>query len=194
MSELFFILNNNLAMDSTTNVWNKFHENVHNFVRKRVDVDADIDDIVQEVFVRIHLKKESVKDDAKLQSWIYQVTRNTIADFYRQKQKEGYKQDETPDIEDQDVGFYGKQEMFCCLHPFVDELPDKYREALKMSDLEGKKQQEVADTLGISLSGAKSRIQRAREILKTKFVACCNFTLNEEGELVGEQDCARCNP
>lgn len=179
-------------MKTTSEVWDEFHDNVYNFIRKRVNNDSDTQDILQEVFVKIHLKKETLQDDSKLQSWIYQVTRNTIMDYFRSNDKQPDKI-EVPELEDEEVGFYGKQEIFCCLHPFVEELPPKYKDAIKLSDFEGKKQQEVADILKISLSGAKSRIQRAREILKARFVDCCNFSINEEGQLVGEQDCPRCN-
>ncbi len=180
-------------MTTTAEVWDKFHDNVYHFLLKRVKNETDAQDILQEVFIKIHLKKDSIQDESKLQAWIFQVARNAMNDFFRASSKSGLKED-LPDLEDEEVGFYGKQEMFCCLHPFVEELPDKYKEAIKLADLEGKKQQEVAEILNISLSGAKSRVQRAREILKTKFVSCCNFSLNEDGQLVGEQDCERCNP
>ena len=178
-------------MTSTAEVWEKFHENIYNFILKRVKNESDADDILQEVFLKIHLKKDTLRDESKLQSWIFQISRNAIADFYHTGKKTS--DSEVEDLEDMDVGFYGKQEMFCCLHPFIDELPEKYKSAITLADLNGKKQHEVAEILGLSLSGAKSRVQRAREILKTKFVHCCNFSLNENGDLVGEQDCARCN-
>ena len=178
-------------MGSTAEVWEKFHDNIYNFIFKRVKNESDTDDILQDVFMKIHLHKAKLKDESKLQSWIYQISRNTIADFYRSDKSN--QSSEPEDLEDMDVGFYGKQEMFCCLHPFIEELPDKYKSAIKLSDLEGKKQQEVADILGITLSGAKSRVQRARDILKGRFVECCNFSMDENGHLMGEQDCPRCN-
>jgi len=178
-------------MGSTAEVWDKFHDNIYHFILKRVKNETDTEDILQEVFLKIHLKKDTLRDESKLQSWIYQISRNSIADYYKAESKSP--DNEVPDLEDVEVGFYGKQEMFCCLHPFIDELPDKYKNAIKLSDLEGKKQQEVAEIIGISLSGAKSRVQRAREILKARFVDCCNFSMDENGNLVGEQDCARCN-
>ena len=67
-----------------------------------------------------------------------------------------------------------------------------------LSEIKGLKQAEVARTLGISLSGAKSRIQRGRKLLKDGFIACCDYKLNESGYLVGEhkdkKDCKICNP
>ena len=179
-------------MSETQLVWDEFHDNVYGFILKRVQNTSDASDILQDVFVKIHTSLHSLKDESKVEAWVYQITRNSINDFYRKAK--GESGEEVPDVEDMDVGFYGKQEMFCCLDPFIEELPEKYKEAIKLSDIEGKKQTEIAETLGISYSGVKSRVQRAREILKDKFVEGCNFTINEEGQLEGEQDCPRCNP
>ena len=130
-----------------------FHDNVYHFILKRVKNEADASDILQDVFVKIHLKKGSLKDESKIQAWIYQISRNAINDFFRVSGRDG--DQPVPELEDQDVGFYGKQEMFCCLHPFIEELPEKYKDAIKLADVDGKKQQEVADILNISLSGAQ---------------------------------------
>jgi RNA polymerase sigma-70 factor (ECF subfamily) len=51
-------------------------------------------------------------------------------------------------------------------------LPEKYAIPLKMADIEGLKQQEIANKLGLSLTGAKSRIQRARKLLKEEIHTC----------------------
>ncbi len=67
-----------------------------------------------------------------------------------------------------------------------------------LSEIKGLKQAEVAKILNISLSGAKSRIQRGRNLLKEGFIACCDYQLNESGYLVGEhkdkKDCKICSP
>ena len=176
----------------TTEIWNEFKDNIYHFILKRVKNESFSDDLLQDVFIKVHLNKDKLKDETKIQSWIYQITRNVINDYYNKDKKNSG--EEVPDLEDEEVGFYGKQEMFCCLKPFIKELPEKYKIAIELADIDGKKQQEVAEILNISLSGAKSRVQRAREMLKTKFVACCNFTMDEDGNLIGEQDCAKCNP
>lgn len=179
-------------MTTTAKIWDQFHDNLYAFVLKRVRNEADTDDILQDVFIRIHQSLDKLKDEKKLESWVFQIARNATNDFFRKQSK--LSGEEFPELEDQDVGFYGKQEMFCCLQPFVKELPEKYRMAIELADLQGKKQGEVAKILGISHSGAKSRVQRGREILKEKFVECCHFTIDENGKLTGEQDCERCHP
>ncbi|MGK7369329.1 MAG: sigma factor-like helix-turn-helix DNA-binding protein, partial [Candidatus Halalkalibacterium sp. M3_1C_030] len=83
------------------------------------------------------------------------------------------------------------------LIPMIDELPKKYRIPLKMADVEGKTQQEVADRLDLSLSGAKSRVQRGREKLGDVLAACCEVEFGEEGRAVAyrkreKENCDNC--
>jgi RNA polymerase sigma-70 factor (ECF subfamily) len=54
------------------------------------------------------------------------------------------------------------EEVLSWLRPMIDNLPDRYRGPLYLAEVEGRSQQHVADVLGLSLSGAKSRVQRAR--------------------------------
>ena len=80
---------------------------------------------------------------------------------------------------------------FCCFENLIDELPNKYGEVLSLINVEGKRQKDVAKELDISISNIKSRVHRAKEMLKQKYVDCCQYSLNEKGLLVGEQNCQR---
>ena len=42
------------------------------------------EDILQDVFIKIHLKIDTLKDESKIKPWLYQITRNRIMDYYRQ--------------------------------------------------------------------------------------------------------------
>ena len=71
------------------------------------------------------------------------------------------------------------------LDEMIGELPDSYREAVQLSEVEGLSQREVADRIGLSLSGAKSRIQRGRGMLKDALERCCRFEFDGRGNLMG---------
>jgi RNA polymerase sigma-70 factor (ECF subfamily) len=72
-------------------------------------------------------------------------------------------------------------------------LPEKYRQALLLTEYRGMTQQEVAEHLGISLSGAKSRVQRAREKLKEELLNCCHFEFDRLGKIMSyHPKCAAC--
>ena len=172
----------------TLHIWNSLRENLYRFILKRVKNQAEAEDILQEVFIKIHLNLHRLENNSRVQAWAYQITRNQIIDFYKQTKQTVELQDTTleklpePDTRD----------MYCCFEPFVRELPQKYRHVIELINIEGKKQQEVAKLLGVSLANTKSRVHRAKELLKEKFVACCQFTLDAHGKLTGEQNCQRC--
>ena len=140
------------------NIWNAYHKKLAAFIRRRVAEDA-ADDLLQEVFIKIHTQINSLKNDAKVESWLYQITRNAIIDYYRSKRT----LEELPDWLEQpepDEAEAIKQELASCLEPMVNDLPEKYHKAIQLSELENKTLREVAESENISLSGAKSRVQR----------------------------------
>jgi RNA polymerase sigma-70 factor (ECF subfamily) len=134
------------------------------FVFKRVKNNALADDIVQDVFVKVFTKIGQLKHSEKLVAWVYQIARNTINDHYRQHAKsvsaELLNWESNTNLLNECVA--------CCLQQLVMTLPDKYREAFQLSEIENISQTEIADRLGISYSGAKSRVQRARQMLRNK--------------------------
>jgi RNA polymerase sigma-70 factor (ECF subfamily) len=165
---------------TTTLIWNEFSEYLLHFLRKKTRSDEDAKDLTQEVFLRIHKRLDSLHDETKLKAWIFRIARNVLNDYYRQRNPMQPLGDLDPEAED-DKSLYAEWDQ--CLQPFIKALPAKYRTAIEMSELQGLKQQQVADALGISLSGAKSRIQRGREMIKTSFMDCCSFVMDENGKL-----------
>ncbi len=181
-------------MKVTENIWFEYHKKLSNFIRNRVS-DSVVDDILQDVFVKIHTQIHSLRNETKLESWLYQIARNAVTDYYRSKKPiedlpDWIKQPQ-PDKEE-----IIRRELSSCLEPLVKQLPDIYREAIQLSEIEGKTQKEVATAKNISLSGAKSRVQRGRVLLKTLFHDCCQIEINKNNQLVSyeqkEQDCKFC--
>lgn len=174
---------------NTLDVWDGLKENLYRFILKRVKNRAEAEDILQEVFMKVHLNLHTVTQEASIQAWAYQITRNQIADFYKKNSHAVELQDTTQEK----LSEPESKQLYCCFESFIQELPQKYRSVIELINLEGKKQQEAAELLGVSLANTKSRVHRAKEMLKEKFVACCRFTLDEDGKLTGEQNCQRCD-
>jgi len=170
-------------MDSEI-IWRKFSSKIKNFLLKRVSDVSIADDLLQEVFVKIHLGLPKLKDVDKVENWVFQIAYNQVNDYFRKKPKLKVEELEI-DMVSEDKSSH---DLHDCLTPFIASLPDTYRDAIVLSEVEGLKQKEVAKRLNISLSGAKSRIQRGRELIKQHFVDCCHFHLNEKGKLIGEHD------
>ncbi len=181
-------------MITTEKIWHEYQEKLASFIRTKVAEDT-VDDLMQDVFIKIHARMDSLREDTRLESWLYQITRNTIIDHYRSKQTT----DELPDwIEhpqpDEEESI--RKELSLCLEPMIRELPDKYRNAIQMSEMENKTQKEVAEQENISLSGAKSRVQRGRALLKAMLDDCCQFEINKKNQVISyvkkAKDCKNC--
>lgn len=171
----------------TEALWHEFQDHLRAFVARRVNHPEDVDDVLQDVFLRIHRNLGRVNQRGSLSSWIFQITRNSIVDHYRSHRRkqepldEGVHQPAMPPVED---SVREVRELAQCLSPMIRSLPAAYRDALAMTDLDGATQQEAARMAGISLSGMKSRIQRARKQLRESLLACCQVEVNRRGEIL----------
>ncbi|MDD9176294.1 RNA polymerase sigma factor SigZ [Aliivibrio finisterrensis] len=164
--------------------WQNHKAQLRSYVYKRVDDASAVDDILQDVYIKASSNLHQLKSQGSLKGWLYKIAYNTIMDFYRDK----LPYDELPEdlvAEDEDTVEEARKEMAECIRPLIDELPDKYRIPLCLAELEGVPQQEIADKLGLSLSGAKSRIQRGRVKFRENLMACCDFEINDGGLVTG---------
>ncbi len=169
-------------MKTTEKIWHEYHMKLSAFIQSKVAKGA-VDDILQEVFVKIHSRLDSLHENVKLESWLYQITRNTVIDYYRSKRLT----EELPDWVEQpkpDEEEIIRKELSSCLELMVTELPDKYQMAIQLSEMQNKTQKEVAEIANISLSGAKSRVQRGRALLKSMLHDCCQIEINKNNQLV----------
>jgi RNA polymerase sigma-70 factor (ECF subfamily) len=166
-------------------IWLEFAEKLGQFIRARVSDPATAEDILQDVFVKIQKRLGQLQDPARLEGWIYLIARNAIIDHYRTR-KETIEVPETlpaePDARDGEVG-----ELKAAFRRMIYNLPEPYREAVVLTEFDGLTQQELADRLKISLSGAKSRVQRGRAQLKQMLDECCTFEFDRRGKVI---DCA----
>jgi RNA polymerase sigma-70 factor (ECF subfamily) len=178
---------------TTERVWETFHAPLQQFIRRRVSDDATAEDLLQDVFLNIHQHVDTLRDVKKLESWIYQVTRNAIIDYYRSIRKTTTLEEPealqlTEDLPDEDV----ISELFPSVRAMVMSLPAQDRQALILTEYQGLTQKELAERLGLSLSGAKSRVQRARAKLKQQLLACCHFELDRRGHVIDYQPRCSC--
>ncbi len=170
-------------MTTSEEIWRKYHSDLLVFIRKRVNEKVAAEDILQDVFIRIHSRIETLENRSKLESWLYQITRNAIIDFYRSRKlmEELPEWLAQPQASREEVN---RQELSSCLAPMIQQLPEKYRQAVQFSEIEGKTQKEIAEIESISVSGAKSRVQRGRALLKTMLHDCCKIEINAKNQIV----------
>ncbi len=172
-------------------IYQGFHSRLRSFTLRQVsDLDV-VDDILQEVYLKIHSHIQDLRDADRLESWIYQVTRNAITDYYRRTRPQDELPDSLPAPVDEEPD--AASEVAASIGEMLRCLPRKYRQALELTDFQGLSQTELADRLGISVSGAKSRVQRAREKLKEALLDCCHFEFDRYGRVIDYRaNCPEC--
>ncbi|MEW6146119.1 MAG: sigma-70 family RNA polymerase sigma factor [Thermodesulfobacteriota bacterium] len=186
-------------MDNTresAQIWEEFSGRIRSHLLRKLRNKADAEDLMQDIFMKIHAHLSHLRESKKLSSWLYRITENTLNDYYRKKRLPDKEFDEdttVPETGGVDDPLSGIEK---CLGAFIERLPEKYREPLVMSDVEGKSQKEIAEEMDISYSGLKSRIQRGREMIKEMFIECCKLSLGKDGKLRGEvgmmDECTLC--
>ncbi|BDY03013.1 RNA polymerase sigma factor SigZ [Ferrimonas sp. YFM] len=152
--------------------WQAHKDRLRAYLIARLPDEAAVDDALQEIYLKAHSKQHQLREQQSLGAWLYRIAHNTIMDHYR-RHPDWAPLDQEPEAPQQDTAQLAHQELAQCLRPLINELPEKYGLPLTLADLEGKSQQQVAEQLGLSLSGAKSRVQRGREKLRQKILACC---------------------
>jgi RNA polymerase sigma-70 factor (ECF subfamily) len=166
------------------------HQGLHAFIAKRVANDMQVDDILQEVFLRVHCKLDRLNDPDRVVAWLFRIARNAIVDYYRslgryREHLVGLSRDvellvpTSPLTENQSGQL--RTELAACLRPTLHQISKDYLEALTLVELEGLTQQAAAKRLGLSVSGMKSRVQRGRKRLKQLLEDCCLIRLDRRG-------------
>lgn len=165
-------------------IWSQCSPDLNRFISIRISDKSAAEDVLQDVFVKVHSQIDTLKNTRKLQGWIYRITRNTIIDYYRSK-KPTVELSEDLEIPDSAAESGIIDELIPCVQRMVGRLPEKYRHAVILTEYQGLTQKEMGEKLGLSLSGAKSRAQRAREKLKDLLTDCCRFELDCRGTIIG---------
>ena len=172
---------------SVAAIWRELHAGIHAFIVRQVANEAEVDDILQEVFLRVHRRLDQLNDPDRVMAWLYQIARNAVIDYYRSPERRR----EVP------VGLSGEMELHmpaslhtdkdadrfrtelaACVRPMLEGLSKEYREAVTMVEMEGLTQRAVAERLGLSISGVKSRVQRGRRQLRQLLDRCCVIELD----------------
>jgi RNA polymerase sigma-70 factor (ECF subfamily) len=167
----------------TATVWKEFARRLRAFIAARVSSSADVEDILQAVYLRIHRRLPSLRSDTRLEAWLYRLTRNAIVDFYRARQASLPVDEEALPAEDESDPTR-RDQIGRCLVPMLDRLAPADREIILLTDVGDATMTEAAAKLGLSVPGAKSRAQRARARLRKMFEDCCRVELDVTGRAI----------
>jgi RNA polymerase sigma-70 factor (ECF subfamily) len=175
-----------MAMPPTTDaIWSHLSSDLWRFIRRRVPEDHVADDLLQEAFLRVHRSLGTLAEAERVAAWVYQIARNVVRDHHR---KASHSIADRADLEtliadDQEPrgGCSGGE----WLEGMIESLPSRYRQAVRMAEVEECSQQAIADRLRLSLSGAKSRVQRGRAMLEELLRRGCSVEIDVRGRVRG---------
>ena len=159
---------------------------LYNYIAVRVNNSDDAADILQEVFIKISVKINSLADGEKLKSWIFAITRNAIIDYYR-KNANSKRTDMTDKIinevknENDEDATKGLDK---CLKGFIQQLPEEYRDIIIDSEIKGIKQKDLAVKYDLAYPSVRSRVQRGRIRLKEMLLNCCKIEADSRGNIL----------
>lgn len=175
--------------------WVEYKDKLLSYVRAKIAAREDAEDILNDVFEKL-LKTacdNGIPDNPA--SWLYSVTRNSIVDYYRAKKPT----EQLPeDLVDSEKESDAVQQLSQCMLPMINALPEDYRLPLILSEIEGRKQKEVAQELGLTLAAVKSRILRGKEKLQKSMIRCCTIYRNNAGKVIDYEkksadSCQKCD-
>ncbi len=143
--------------------------------------DSKVEDLIQETFIALWERRDSIKTDKSVESYLFVILRNNCLNFLRKEKMENttfsVDMDEVSELQYlYQIDFLGKEEksleeqLVESFQEAVEELPDKMKEVFKLCKIDGRKQKEVADEIGISLKMVEKHIAKAKEQIRDKLI------------------------
>jgi RNA polymerase sigma-70 factor (ECF subfamily) len=163
------------------NAWKNHEAELHRFLVNRLSDPHLADDLLQEVFFKAVRHRDSFCNLTSTRAWLFEVARNTIADHFRSCRKQVDIPDDLPVEADEPPTV---DSLAVCIPRVLTELSEQDREAIVLCDLQGMTQEAFAQLKGLSISGAKSRVQRARKRLQDQLTKVCQVEFDENGQVM----------
>lgn len=139
--------------------------------------DNDVEDIAQEVFIKIYKNLNNFKEESSLYTWIYRITVNVCIDELKKRKKvvyidekidtkDGEVELQLPDDSKSPTDIAEDNELKYRLEKCIKKLPESQRMMIILRDIKGFTYMEIAEIMKMNLGTVKSKINRARAALK----------------------------
>lgn len=173
-------------------IWNEFNTELKKFICQKVKHGDHCNDILQDVYLKLSANTGKVQKAKNIRAYLYRVANNAVVDYHRRVHQTITCDPGALSTEaSEGAAMDNEHRLADCLRPMIESLPQIYREALVFIELEGLTQKQFAEKAGISISGAKSRVQRAREKLKAEIISCCEYEFDPYGNILA---CCKYSP
>jgi RNA polymerase sigma-70 factor (ECF subfamily) len=176
------------------NEFEQYRAAVTGYVRYLVRDAVEAEDLAQEAFVRAHRQRNTLRDPAALESWLYQIATHVSIDRMRQRAKATERHVDAP-VEDLPIPdsaqlspltVIQQEEMSTCVQRYVAKLSDDYKAVLLLCDADGLSAKETAQLLQLPLTTVKMRLHRARQQMQAALNDACEFERDERGVFICE--------
>ncbi len=167
-------------MNCIMTAWHGHEAELRGWLRRRMGNGADAEDLLQEVFIKAMRQGERFCAIVDARAWLFEVARNALADRLRLA-RDTVELPEDLSAETEEAA--AVDSLAACLPRVLTELNPEDREAITLCDLEGLPQEEYARRKGLSLPGAKSRVQRARKRLRARLTEVCQVSVDAAGQV-----------
>ena len=152
---------------------NKYQQAVFNTVYRYTGNPDDVQDLAQEIFIKVWQNARRFKGKSKFSTWLYRIAVNHCINYRRKDKGKHVSLDELTEKGRTPEAFrvepdWEQRRKVALIRRAVDELPDRQRMALVLSQFEDKSYKEIAEIMKVSLSAVESLIFRARTALKSK--------------------------
>jgi RNA polymerase sigma-70 factor (ECF subfamily) len=146
------------------NLYHRHHGFVWRILRRLGVPPGTLDDAAQEVFVVVHRRRQDLRADASMRSWLFGIARRVAADTHRGKARRDRKHDALPAPADDPPldDALARSEAAEFVRTFLDRLDEGHRMVFALSDIEGMTAPEIAEALDLKLNTVYSRLRKAR--------------------------------
>lgn len=164
------------------------------YIRYLIRDAAEAQDLAQEVFLRAHSHRETLRDVQAMESWLFQIATHASIDRMQQRARAVEREASQP-VEDLPIAdrnqpsaltVVQQAEMSACVQRYVAKLSDAYKAVLLLHDADGLTDAEIAELLKLPLTTIKMRLHRARRQLQAALNEACAIGGDERGVLICE--------
>jgi RNA polymerase sigma-70 factor (ECF subfamily) len=179
---------------AASNELEQYRGAVTRYIRYLVRGASEAEDLAQEALIRAHRQRDTLRDPAALESWLYQIATHVSIDRMRQRARAMARHVEEP-VEDLPIpdsarpsalAVIQQLEMSECIQRYVALLPHTYKAVLLLCDVDGLSAPEAAALLELPLTTVKMRLHRARQKMQAALQRACEFERDERGVFVCE--------
>jgi len=167
-------------MNCLMSAWHRHEGELRAWLRSRMGNPQDAEDMLQELFLKAMRQDEKFCQIGNARAWLFEVARNAIADRLRLKKEQVELPEDLVHETDEPAAV---DSLAACLPRALSELSEEDREAITLCDLEGLSQEDYARLKGLTLPGAKSRVQRARKRLREHLTGACQVRFDAAGKV-----------